>query len=174
MLQGIAPSFWGPVSDAKGRRVAYCLTFLVFLGACIGLAEARSFAALITLRCLQSAGSASTIAIGSGVIGDITTRAERGGLMGIFQAGLLVPVAVGPVIGGALAGSLGWRSIFWFLSIYCGAFLLLLILTLPETLRSVVGNGGQRPSDLIFRYPYTYTREPPACSGIQPQHPRRP
>ncbi|KAK1149198.1 hypothetical protein N8T08_006418 [Aspergillus melleus] len=57
----------------------------------------------------DSTGSASTIAIGSGVIGDITTRAERGGYMGIFQAGLLVPVAVGPVIGGALAGSLGWR-----------------------------------------------------------------
>lgn len=153
IFQGIAPSLWGPISDVKGRRVAYCCTFLVFLAACIGLAETKNYATLIVLRCLQSTGSASTIAIGSGVIGDITTRAERGGFMGIFQAGLLMPVAVGPVIGGALAGSLGWRSIFWFLTIYSAAFLLLLLLTLPETLRSIVANGSRTPPSPIARYP---------------------
>lgn len=105
------------------------------------------------LRCLQSTGSASTIAIGSGVIGDITTRADRGGYMGIYQAGLLVPVAVGPVIGGALAGALGWRAIFLFLTIYSGSFLLLLVLLLPETLRSIVANGSRLPSNLVSRYP---------------------
>lgn len=153
IFQGIAPSLWGPISDVKGRRIAYCCTFCVFLGACIGLAETNSYATLIALRCLQSTGSASTIAIGSGVIGDTTTRADRGGFMGIFQAGLLVPVAVGPVIGGALAGSLGWKAIFWFLTIYSGAFLLLLILLLPETLRSIVANGGRTPSNPIAKYP---------------------
>ncbi|KAF7516338.1 hypothetical protein G7054_g14202 [Neopestalotiopsis clavispora] len=143
IFQGLAPSLWGPVSDVKGRRVAYCLTFVVLLGACVGLAETRTYAALVVLRCLQSTGSASTIAIGAGVIGDVTTRADRGSYMGVFQAGLLVPTAVGPVIGGALAGSLGWRAIFWFLAIYAGAFLLFLLALLPETLRSIVGNGGQ-------------------------------
>lgn len=153
IFQGIAPSLWGPVSDVKGRRVAYTCTFIVFVGACIGLAETRNYATLIVLRCLQSTGSASTIAIGSGVIGDITTRAERGGFMGIFQAGLLVPVAVGPVIGGALAGSLGWRSIFWVLMIYSAVFLAVLLILLPETLRSLVANGSLVPSNPMARYP---------------------
>ncbi|PNP39608.1 hypothetical protein TGAMA5MH_08424 [Trichoderma gamsii] len=153
IFQGIAPSLWGPVSDVKGRRVAYCCTFLVFIGACIGLANTQNYSTLIVLRCLQSTGSASTIAIGSGVIGDITTRENRGSLMGIFQAGLLVPVAIGPVIGGAIAGSLGWRAIFWFLTAYGGGFLLVLIVLLPETLRSIVANGSRTPSYLIGRYP---------------------
>ncbi|GAB1205869.1 hypothetical protein APSETT445_004548 [Aspergillus pseudonomiae] len=153
MISGLAPSLWGPVSDVKGRRIAYICTFIVFLGACIGLALSKNYATVIVLRCLQSTGSASTIAIGSGVIGDITTRAERGGFMGIFQAGLLVPVAVGPVIGGALAGSLGWHSVFWFLTIYCGVLLALLIALLPETLRSVVANGSTTPSNPLARYP---------------------
>jgi multidrug resistance protein len=153
VFQGLAPSLWGPVSDVKGRRIAYCGTFLVFLAACIGLAETKNYATLIVLRCLQSTGSASTIAIGSGVIGDITTRADRGGFMGIFQAGLLVPVAIGPVIGGVLAGSLGWRAIFWFLTIYSGIFLLLLIVLLPETLRSIVGSGGGVSSNPIVKFP---------------------
>jgi MFS family permease len=155
IFQGLAPSLWGPVSDVRSRRTAYCCTFVVFIGACIGLTETRNYATLLVLRCLQSTGSASTIAIGSGVIGDITTRAERGGFMGIFQAGLLVPVAVGPVIGGALAGAFGWRSIFLFLTIYGAAFLAALIVLLPETLRSVVGNGGGTPASVTGRYPLT-------------------
>ncbi|KAL1849008.1 hypothetical protein Plec18170_007667 [Paecilomyces lecythidis] len=153
IFQGLAPSLWGPVSDVKGRRTAYIGTFLVFFGACIGLAETKNYATLIVLRCLQSTGSASTIAIGSGVIGDITTRAERGGYMGIFQAGLLVPVAVGPVIGGAISGTLGWKAIFWFLTIYSGVFLCLLVLILPETLRSIVANGSRVPSNPLVKYP---------------------
>lgn len=125
----------------------------MFVAACIGLAVARNYATLIVLRCLQSAGSASTISIGSGVIGDITTRAERGGFMGIFQAGLLVPVAVGPIIGGALAGSLGWRSVFWFLAIYGAVFLIALIVLLPETLRSIVSNGSLKPNNAFLQHP---------------------
>ncbi|KAI0549206.1 MFS general substrate transporter [Xylaria curta] len=154
ILQGIAPSFWGPLSDVKGRRLTYGCTFLVFLGACVGLAETRNYATLIVLRSVQSAGSASTIAIGGAVIGDITTREERGGYMGVFQAGLLAPVAIGPVIGGGLT-TLGWRAIFWFLTIYSGVFLVLLILLLPETLRSAVGNGSARTSNLVARFPLT-------------------
>lgn len=153
LFQGIAPSLWGPVSDVKGRRVAYCFTFFVFIGACIGLAETKNYATLVVLRCLQSTGSASTIAIGSGVIGDITTREDRGSYMGVFQAGLLVPVAVGPVIGGALAGSLGWRAIFWLLTIYGGCFLIVMLVLLPETLRSKVGNGGRTSPHFFTKYP---------------------
>jgi len=156
VFQGVAPSFWGPLSDAKGRRVAYICTFLVFLGACIGLAETRNYPMLIVLRSIQSTGSASTIAIGAAVIGDITTREDRGGFIGIFQAGLLAPVAVGPVIGGALAGSLGWKSIFWFLTIYGGIFLLFLVVLLPETLRLVVANGSANPSSPIAKYPLKF------------------
>ncbi|OHE98221.1 major facilitator superfamily transporter [Colletotrichum orchidophilum] len=174
IFQGLAPSIWGPISDVKGRRVAYCCTFIVFLGACIGLAETRNYATLIILRCLQSTGSASTIAIGSGVISDFTTRQERGGYMGVFQAGLLVPVAVGPVIGGALAGSLGWRSVFWFLVIYCGIFLTFLVLLLPETLRSVVSNGTRAPTDWLGKYPLiiyqrtSQVRQSPIASPPKP------
>lgn len=178
IFQGLAPSLWGPVSDVRGRRTAYCCTFVVFIGACIGLAETRNYATLLVLRCLQSTGSASTIAIGSGVIGDITTRAERGGFMGIFQAGLLVPVAVGPVIGGALAGSFGWRSIFLFLTIYGAAFLAALVMLLPETLRSVVGNGGGSPASCMAKYPLiTYqklTKVPWTPDAVGPPPAKKP
>ena len=67
-------------------------TFLVFLSATIGIAVLQHYYQLVILRSLQSSGSASTIAIGAGMIGDITTREQRGGVMGIFQTGLLLPL----------------------------------------------------------------------------------
>jgi MFS family permease len=39
---------------------------------------------LMSFRALQAVGSASTIAIGAGVIGDVASAGERGGFMGLF------------------------------------------------------------------------------------------
>lgn len=51
-------------------------------------------------------------------------------------------MAVGPVLGGVLAGTLGFRYIFWLLTILGGVALLLLFILLPETLRNLAGNGS--------------------------------
>lgn len=48
---------------------------------------------------------------------------------------------VGPVFGGILAQYLGFRSIFWFLVILSGLSLLSILFLLPETIRTVAGNG---------------------------------
>jgi MFS family permease len=181
IFQGISPGFWGAIADTKGRRITYICTFTVFLGACIGLAQTKNYAMLVALRCLQSTGSASTIAIGAGVLGDITTREERGGYMGYFQAGLLVPVALGPILGGAFSNTLGWRAIFWFLSIFGGIFLIALVLFLPETLRSKVGNGSLPIKDFA-KYPLIWfqhrrgiitTSESRAIDSSTPSEPKK-
>lgn len=142
IFQALTPTFWGALSDSQGRRIVYICTLTIYLGACIGLALTKTYAQLLVLRCLQSSGSASTIAMGAGVIGDISSREERGGYMGYFQAGLLLPVAVGPLVGGALQNALGWHAVFWFLTVYGAVCLLLLIVLLPETLKSLVGDGS--------------------------------
>jgi len=142
IFQGLSPTVWAAVADSKGRRITFTITLLIFIAACIGLAETRSYAQLLILRCLQSTGSASTIALGAGVLGDITTRKERGGYMGVFQGGLLLPVAIGPVIGGLLSEKFNWLAVFWFLSAYGAACFVLTLVFLPETLRSIVGNGS--------------------------------
>ncbi|KAK5055310.1 hypothetical protein LTR84_013060 [Exophiala bonariae] len=158
IFQGLSPTVWGALSDAKGRRITFQLTLLIFFAACIGLAETKSYAQLVVLRCMQSTGSASTIALGAGVIGDITTKQERGGYMGVFQGGLLLPVAIGPVIGGLLADHLGWLAVFWFLAIYGAACFLLVVAALPETLRSIVGNGSVKANGLAKSYLGVYQR----------------
>ncbi|KAF7874959.1 hypothetical protein EAF04_002133 [Stromatinia cepivora] len=142
IVQGLAPSFWGPISDTKGRRITFMGTFIVYLASNIGLALSKDFASLMVLRAIQAAGSAATIAVGAGAIGDVTTPSERGGLVGIFGGIRMLGQSLGPVLGGIITQYLGFHAIFWFLFGLGSIALLLIIAFLPETLRSVAGNGS--------------------------------
>ena len=64
IVQGLAPSFWGSMSDATGRRPVFIGTFVVYLVANIALAESKNYGELMAFRALQAAGSAATIPIG--------------------------------------------------------------------------------------------------------------
>ncbi|KAL2831409.1 major facilitator superfamily domain-containing protein [Aspergillus cavernicola] len=145
IFQGLSPMFVGDFADKAGRRPAYMVCFLIYIAANIGLALQDNFAALFVLRCVQSAGSSTTIALSSGVVADIAIAAERGSYMGLVIAGSLPGPALGPVIGGLLSQYLGWRSAFWFLTIFAGAFLVPFVLFFPETARAIVGNGSIPP-----------------------------
>ncbi|KAK4996880.1 hypothetical protein LTR66_003608 [Elasticomyces elasticus] len=145
IFQGLAPTVFGDLADMAGRRPAYAIGFVVYIGACIGIALCDSYSALLVLRCLQSTGSSATIALGSGVVADLATSAERGTYMGWATAGPMIGPAIGPVLGGILSQFLGWRSIFWFLVIIAVAYLIPFLITFPETGRNVVGNGSIPP-----------------------------
>ncbi|KAK5119583.1 hypothetical protein LTR85_007412 [Meristemomyces frigidus] len=145
IFQGLAPTIFGDLADMAGRRPAYLIGFAVYIGACIGIACCDTFAALLILRCLQSSGSSGTIALGSGVVADIATSAERGVWMGWATSGPMVAPALAPVLGGIFAQFLGWRWIFWFLVIAACCFVVPFALTFPETGRNVVGNGSIAP-----------------------------
>ncbi|KAG9120905.1 hypothetical protein FRC07_003366, partial [Ceratobasidium sp. 392] len=147
ILQGISPLFWGVVADRLGRRPVYLMCLTLLLVSCIGLAlvPTNAYWLLMLLRCVQAAGSASTIALGARVISDIATSAERGGFLGLFTLGPMIGPCIGPVVGGLLSGSLGWRSMFWFLAIATGLVLVFMGLTFPETLRAITGDGSLPP-----------------------------
>ncbi|THX08669.1 MFS general substrate transporter [Aureobasidium pullulans] len=145
IFQGIAPTIMGDLADMAGRRPAYFVCFVIYIGACIGIALCQDYASLLILRCLQATGCAATIALGSGVVADIATSAERGTFMGYVTSGPMVAPALGPVLGGILAQFLGWRSIFWFLVILSACYLVPFLIAFPETGRNVVGNGSIKP-----------------------------
>ncbi|KAK0440244.1 major facilitator superfamily domain-containing protein [Armillaria borealis] len=136
----VFPMIWGPLSDRWGRRPCIVASLAILTLTCVGLAlvPTNAFWLLMVLRFLQSAGCTGTVALGAGTIADITTRANRGGYFGAFN------------FGGLLAQYLGWRSIFWFLTIFSAVLLALLFLFLPETLPCIVGDGSIRPS-FIYR-----------------------
>ncbi|KAF5000992.1 hypothetical protein FGRMN_1362 [Fusarium graminum] len=145
VFQGLSPTIFGDFGDMAGRRPAYIVAFSIYVCANIGLALQRDFVALLILRCLQSAGSSGTLALGFAVVADISSTAERGKYMGIVGAGINVGPALGPVLGGILSQYLGWPAIFWFCAIFSGVWMIPFILSVPETCRKVVGNGSIAP-----------------------------
>lgn len=145
IFQGLSPPLLGDFGDQAGRRPAYVIAFSLYLVINIGLALQRSYAALMVLRCFQSAASSGTLALGYAVIADMVPRSRRGRYMGIVGAGINVGPALGPFLGGILSQYLGWASLFWFLAIFVAVWLVPWILFIPETCRNVVGNGSLAP-----------------------------
>ncbi|KAH8099264.1 MFS general substrate transporter [Cristinia sonorae] len=176
VFQGISPMIWGPFSDRWGRRLAFIGCLLLLALSCIGVAltPTNAYWLLMVLRCVQAAGSASTIAIGAGVIADIATVSERGSFFGLFSIAPMIGPAIGPVIGGGLSQGLGWRAIFWFLSISSAACMVFMILIFPETLRAVVGNGSIPPPRLSRAVLPFIGREHIQTSEEVERPPRRP
>ncbi|KZO95265.1 MFS general substrate transporter, partial [Calocera viscosa TUFC12733] len=152
IFQGISPMLWGSLADSArcGRRPVYLMCLFLLTISCIGLAltPTSAYWLLVLLRCFQAAGSAPVIALGAGTIVDIATSAERGGFLGLFNVGPMIGPCLGPVLGGVLADQLGWRSVFWFLAIASGAAFIFETALLPETLRTIVGDGSVLPPRL--------------------------
>lgn len=64
IFQGLAPSFWGSLADAVGRRPVFLATFCVYEAASMGLAFSGNITTLTILRAVQAIGSSATISIG--------------------------------------------------------------------------------------------------------------
>ncbi|KID62568.1 Major facilitator superfamily transporter, partial [Metarhizium hybridum] len=148
VVQGVSPLFWGSLSDTLGRRPIYIYSFSVYIVSNIVLSLSPNFPVLLVFRGLQAAGSASTVSIGNGVIQDIATPDERGAFISFYQAIRNFSIAVGPVIGGLLANFLGFRSVFVFLLVTSSLVLATIVVFLPETLRTIAGNGSLRLSGI--------------------------
>ncbi|KAI0874442.1 MFS general substrate transporter [Hypoxylon argillaceum] len=160
IFQGLTPLLVGGFSDRAGRRPAFVACFVVYTAANLGLAMTpESYAALLVLRSLQSAGAATTQMVCQAVMADIVTSAERGQYIGYAMSPAALGPSLGPLLGGILAYYHGWRSIFWFLAAYGGIALVLLGLFFPETCRRLAGDGSvlppktnQTPWQLITTY----------------------
>lgn len=143
IFQGISASFWSPLSDVFGRRPVFILTFGLYTAASLGLALSKgSYAALIILRATQSVGGSAVLSLAYGVVADLVTSAERGSMLGPMLASGNLGPCIGPIIGGGvvMTGQPAWC--FWALVIFGGIALTLILWTMPETRRTIVGNGS--------------------------------
>lgn len=103
LCQSLAMPFWGAVSDRRGRRPVLLLSMLGHASAYVLMGFADSLWLLAVARVLSGITSAN-LSTAYAYIADITTPEERAGAMGKISAAFGLGFAIGPAIGGLLAG----------------------------------------------------------------------
>jgi DHA2 family methylenomycin A resistance protein-like MFS transporter len=104
----------GVLGDRFGSRRAYLAGLMIFAAASLACGLAPNAATLVAARAVQGAGGAllipSSLALLShAAAGDHALRARA---VGLWTAAGSVAIAAGPVGGGLLVATMGWRSIF--------------------------------------------------------------
>nr|QFR37053.1 MFS transporter [Cyberlindnera americana] len=132
---GVFPIWWSSFSEMLGRRTVYVSSFTLYVGFAVGCALSPSIGSLTGFRVLTGACSASVQSVGAGTISDLFAPEKRGRGMGYFYLGSLASPLVSPIIGALLLTRWNWRSTQWFLVVLAAVMDLIIILSLPETLR---------------------------------------
>ncbi|KAJ1946804.1 hypothetical protein EC988_005493 [Linderina pennispora] len=133
--QAVFPLLWSVFSDNFGRRFVYLGSLMVFIAGSAGCAGSRNLAGMIVCRIIQACGASAVQGAGAGTITDIYERERRGTALGLYYLGPLFGTSLAPLIGGFCAEKLGFRWIFWILTIFGGVMFVATYFGLPETHR---------------------------------------
>jgi EmrB/QacA subfamily drug resistance transporter len=113
----------GALADRFGRRLLFEIGIVVFSIASFLCGIAWNVATLDIARALQGIGGAALFATALALIGTEYQGRERAGAIAIWGSTVGLAVAAGPLLGGIITDSLGWRWVF-FVNVPVGAFAL--------------------------------------------------
>ncbi|AML52610.1 DHA2 family efflux MFS transporter permease subunit [Falsihalocynthiibacter arcticus] len=103
----------GALSDRLGARRVFLAALLFFLGASTLCGLAPSTEVLIAARAIQGIGAAAILPSSMALlVHAFPNPKDRAYALGTWSAISAVALVAGPLLGGFLAGTLGWRAIF--------------------------------------------------------------
>ena len=126
--------FSGATADRVGRRRTFQAGLGVFTAGSLLCSLAPGLGWLIVFRMIQAVGGSMLNPVAMSIITNtFTDRGERARAIGVWGGVFGLSMALGPVVGGALVDSVGWRGIFW-VNIPVGiAAIVLAALFVPES-----------------------------------------
>jgi EmrB/QacA subfamily drug resistance transporter len=104
----------GSTADRFGRRRIFQLGLGLFTTGSLLCSLAPGLEWLVVFRIVQAVGGSMLNPVALSIITNtITDRRERARALGIWGAVFGLSLALGPVLGGVLVSTIGWRAIFW-------------------------------------------------------------
>lgn len=138
----------GATGDRFGRRRLFQIGLTVFALGSLACSLAPTIDTLIGARFLQGVGGSMLNPVALSIISQIFTKpVERARALGIWGGVTGISMAAGPIVGGLLIETVGWRSVFWINLPICAAAIILTAVFVPEsksqTMRNVdpIGQG---------------------------------
>jgi MFS family permease len=104
----------------------------------VGTALARDIKTLIVLRFLAGAFGVSIMTNSGGTVADLFSASERGLAMIILSFPAFMGPILGPVIGGFVAETIGWRWVQGLQAISTGTMWLVFVFCVPETYGPII------------------------------------
>ncbi len=109
---GIGSLLWGSSSDRYGRKPILFVSLIIFVLATGLSLFSRDITFFISCRLFQGLGAGGAMVLSTSIPADVYMGRQLAKLMAIVGAINGVAPALGPVIGGVLADSVGWKGIF--------------------------------------------------------------
>jgi DHA1 family bicyclomycin/chloramphenicol resistance-like MFS transporter len=139
---GIGQLVVGPLSDGLGRRRLLIGATVVTTLAAMACALSPTVEILIAARLFQGLSGGAAIVLARACIADRARGDNAARLFSIMMIiGGVAPV-VAPLLGGALLGPVGWRGIFWVLTVAGVVMFAGVLILVPETLPVEHRHGG--------------------------------
>ncbi|WP_330175930.1 MFS transporter [Streptomyces sp. NBC_01498] len=104
----------GSTADRIGRRRVFKTGLVIFTLGSLLSSLAPSLELLVVFRMLQAIGGSMLNPVALSIVTNtFTDPRERARAIGLWGAVVGVSMAAGPLIGGVLVETVGWRAIFW-------------------------------------------------------------
>ena len=140
LVSAISVPIVGKLSDLYGRRPFYLGGLAIFIAGSILAGSAQNFWWLVGARAIQGLGMGIIMPLSQTIVGDIIPPRQRGKYQGWMGVVFGVTSVAGPLAGGVITDSLGWRWLF-FVAVPVGLVALFVIarfLDLPHEPRKAV------------------------------------
>ncbi|GAA3489563.1 MFS transporter [Streptomyces cremeus] len=104
----------GSTADRVGRRKVFMAGLVLFTLGSLLCSLAPNLESLVAFRAVQAIGGSMLNPVAMSIITNtFTDPRERARAIGVWGGVVGISMAAGPLVGGLLVDSVGWRSIFW-------------------------------------------------------------